>query len=77
VTEQINIEVPLKVRACTCGAIWAVNWYAEGVRCPACAGRTIRGLEEALQGARDRTAVRDRKISHLKGALTRAKARHG
>lgn len=67
---QINYPVMLRKRRCyECGHIWALESSTDGL-CPCCSGRRNAALGNEI-------AALNKKVSALRGALTRAKRKAG
>lgn len=70
-----DITVSLSTQTCLRGHLYAVpQWVADiNHQCPMCASDRLRQLVRERDHAENDVESLNRRISHLKGALTRAK----
>ena len=73
-SDLVNISVALKIHTCTCGSVYAIpHWLLYTGFCPLCLRETVNRLtslhEEELENAKHL----ERRITSLKGAMTKLK----
>lgn len=70
----MNVTLELRTYVCSCGCVYAMHANVIA-RCPGCEHRAAQNLRNGIEERDEEIRSRDRIISALKGALTKAKRR--
>lgn len=68
-----TFSVPMSIKSCRCGTVYAIPACLADYHCPACAVRAIKGIREERDNAQSGWFREEKKVYHLKGVITRMK----